>query len=65
MVKGNAIPSTISKSGKFSLRLEYDILALEDENRAYIDLSSNNIILKFRQSPLAFGLIPMGIHLVH
>ncbi len=60
MVKGNAIPSTISKSGKFSLRLEYDILALEDENRAYIDLSSNNIILKVSPESIGFWAYSYG-----
>lgn len=47
MVSGNATPSTIKKSGKYSLRFEYNILALQDENRAYIDLSNPNISIKY------------------
>ena len=47
MIKGDASPSTISKSGKYSLRFEYNMLALEEENRAYIDLSSSNIEFKY------------------
>lgn len=54
MIYGNVLPSTMSKSGKFSLRLEYNILALEDENRAYVDLSSNNIVLKI--PPISIGM---------
>lgn len=46
-IKGDALPSVIRKSGKYSLRFEYNILALGDENRAYIDLSGNNIVLKY------------------
>lgn len=46
MVKGNVTPSTIRKSGKYAMRLEYNILALEDENRAYVDLSSTELNLK-------------------
>ncbi len=45
LIKGSAIFSSFSKFGGGSLRLEYDILALEDDNRAYVDLSSRNIIL--------------------
>lgn len=45
LIKGSAIFSPFSKFGGGSLRLEYDILALEDDNRAYVDLSSRNIIL--------------------
>lgn len=47
MIKGDASPSTISKSGKYSLRFEYNMLALDDENRAYIDLSSSDIEFKY------------------
>lgn len=46
MVKGSVAPSTIRKSGKYSMRFEYNILALEDENRAYVDLSSTDIELR-------------------
>lgn len=47
MVQGNVAPSTIKKSGKYSLRFEYNILALDDENRAYIDLSNPEINIKY------------------
>ncbi len=47
LVKGDAVPSTIRKSGKYSLRFEYNILALEDENRAYIDLTNSDIVFKY------------------
>ncbi len=39
-IKGNVEPSTIKKSGKYSLRFEYNMLAIGEENRAYIDLGS-------------------------
>lgn len=54
LVKGNAIRSISSKSGKYSLRLEYNILALKEENRAYIDLSSSN--LEFKIPPTSIRL---------
>lgn len=45
-VKGNVVFSNRSKSGK-SLRLEYDITAIEETNRAYIDASKNGVELNF------------------
>lgn len=47
MIKGDAVPSTVSKSGKYSLRVEYNMLALEEENRVYVDLSKSNIEIKY------------------
>ena len=47
LINGDVISSTIRKSGKYSLRFEYNILALEEENRAYIDMSSSNIEFKY------------------
>lgn len=47
MIKGDVSPSTLRKSGKYSLRFEYNMLALEEENRAYIDLSNSDIIFKY------------------
>lgn len=47
LVKGNVMQSTNSKSKRYSLRFEYDILAVEEENRAYVDISRNNITLKY------------------
>jgi Tfp pilus assembly protein PilO len=40
-IKGDAEPSTIKKSGKYSLRFEYNIFAIGQENRAYVDLGEN------------------------
>lgn len=42
-VAGNAMPTSISKSGRYGLRLEYSIVAVKDENRAYVDISKQNI----------------------
>lgn len=47
LIKGDAIPSTTRKSGKYSLRLEYNMLALGEENRAYIDLTTKDIKFKY------------------
>lgn len=47
LIKGDALPSTVSKSGKYSLRLEYNMLALEEENRVYVDLSKSDIEIKY------------------
>ncbi len=53
-ISGRVSKSSNSKHGKHSLRLEYNILATEDENRAYIDLSDRNIVLKY--PPNSIGL---------
>ncbi|QQY80595.1 type IV pilus assembly protein PilO [Keratinibaculum paraultunense] len=53
-IKGHVSKSNNSKSNKHSLRLEYNILALEDENRAYIDLTDKSIILKY--PPTSIGI---------
>lgn len=42
-IKGNVESSTIKKSGKYSLRFEYNIFAIGKENRAYIDLGTDII----------------------
>lgn len=60
LVKGRVLSSNIKKSGKGSLRLEYNILALEDDNRAYIDLSSNNINLKVAPESLGIWVYSYG-----
>ena len=62
-IKGDTVPSTISKSGKYSLRFEYNMLALDEENRAYIGLGSNEIELKYPPNTIsmwvnAFGYSP-------
>lgn len=54
LVKGNVMRSTNAKSKKYSLRFEYNILAVEKENRAYVDISKNNITLKY--PPNSIGL---------
>lgn len=54
LVKGNVNLSSNSKSKKYSLRLEYNILAVEDENRAYVDITKNNVVLK--HPPESLGL---------
>ncbi len=54
LVKGSVSQSTKAKSKKYSLRFEYDILAVEEENRAFIDVSKNNIQLKY--PPNTIGL---------
>ncbi len=53
MVKGNVSPSNIRKSGRYSMRFEFNILALEEENRAYVDLSSTDI--EFKVPPTTIG----------
>ncbi len=61
-IKGNVEPSTIKKSGKYSLRFEYNIFAIGVENRAYVDLGPG-IELKFPPDSVsmwvnAFGYSP-------
>lgn len=60
MVKGKVLPSTIAKSNKYSLRFEYNILALEEENRAYIDISKSNITLKYPPNSIGMWIYAYG-----
>jgi type IV pilus assembly protein PilO len=53
-VKGSVSQSIKAKSKKYSLRFEYDIVAIEEENRGFIDISKNNIQLKY--PPNTIGL---------
>lgn len=53
-INGRLSKSSNSKNKKNSLRLEYNILAIEDENRANIDLTDKNIIIKY--PPTNLGL---------
>ncbi len=53
-IKGSILKSLNSKSKEHSIRFEYNILGLEDENRAYIDLTDRNIVLKY--PPSSIGL---------
>lgn len=58
-IKGNVEPSTIKKSGKYSLRFEYNMLAIGQENRAYIDLGSG-IELKYPPNNISVGVNAFG-----
>lgn len=53
-VNGNVLISNTSKSNKNSLRLEYNILAIEDENKVFIDLTGKNIAVKY--PPISLGM---------
>ncbi len=46
-VKGEVSLSNTSKSKKHSLKLEYHILGIEEENRTFVDISKNNILFKY------------------
>lgn len=46
-VKGKVSLSNLSKSKKYSLKLEYNIVAIEEENMAFVDLTRNNIVIKY------------------
>lgn len=52
LVQGNVLMSTKAKSEKHALRFEYNIIAVEEENRAYVDVSKNNVILKYPPNTL-------------
>jgi type IV pilus assembly protein PilO len=54
LVKGNVEQSTKSKSKKYALRFEYNIVAVEEENRGFIDITRSNINLKY--PPNSIGL---------
>lgn len=53
-VQGNVFKSKISKDKNFSLRLEYFIMAIEDENRASIDINNRDIWIKY--PPYTIGM---------
>lgn len=52
-IKGNAEPSTIRKSGKYSLRFEYNMLSIGEENRAYVDLGTG---IELKYPPTSIGM---------
>ncbi len=68
LVKGDVSLSTNSKSKRHSLKLEYNIIAIDEENRAFIDVTKNRIVLKYPPnsigiwiysydySPVTFGI---------
>jgi Tfp pilus assembly protein PilO len=47
LVKGAVSPSTISMAGRFSARMEYNIIGLEEQNTASINIASEDIVLKY------------------
>lgn len=60
LIKGDATPSTIRKSGKYSLRFEYNMLAIEEENRAYVDLRTSDIQFKYPPSSISMWVNGFG-----
>lgn len=52
LVKGSVSPSTISIDGRFAARMEYSIVGIEEKNRASINISSQNITLKYPPTSL-------------
>ncbi len=70
-VSGNTMASTIKQSGKYSARLEYNIIALQDENRVYLDMTNQKIQLNYSPEKMSlwvysFAYSPgnVGIRLV-
>lgn len=59
-IKGGISRSTNSKSGKYSIRLEYNIPVLEDKNRVCLDLKDRNIIMK--SPPSTIGIWVYAYH---
>lgn len=59
-VQGNVFKSSKSKSNNSSVRLEYSIMAIEDENRAYIDLSDEDISIKYPPSSIGIWVYSYG-----
>lgn len=55
-VQGNVFKSSKSKSNSSSIRLEYSIMAIEDANRAYIDLSGKEISIKYPPSSIGIWI---------
>lgn len=60
LVKGSVGQSTVAKSKKSSLRFEYNILALEEENRAYVDLSKNDVEIKYPPNSIGIWVYAYG-----
>lgn len=59
-IKGSVSRATKSKEGKYSLRIEYNILAMEEENMAYVDLEKRNIILKYPPNSIGIWVYSYG-----
>ncbi len=51
---GNVMPSTIKQSGKYSARLEYNIISLQEENRVYVDITNQKIQFNYSPEKLSF-----------
>lgn len=47
LAKGDISLSSLAKSGKKSLRMEYNIVAIEDENRVYVNIEDSGNLLKY------------------
>jgi len=58
--KGNVYRSRKAKEGKYSLRFEYNILAVEEENRAYLDFREKNINFKYPPDDIGFWMYSYG-----
>lgn len=58
--KGNVYRSRKAKEGKYSLRFEYNILAVEEENRAYLDFREKNINFKYPPDTIGFWVYSYG-----
>jgi type IV pilus assembly protein PilO len=56
LVKGQAEPSTIALDGRYALRMEYNILGTEDVNRAMVDISSQEVELKYPPNSLSINI---------
>lgn len=59
-VKGNVYRSVNSISDKYSIRFEYNIFAFGDENRAYLDLFSKDIVIKYPPSSIGLWIYSYG-----
>lgn len=59
-VTGDIYLSNKSKSNKSSLKLEFNILAIEDENKAFVDLSERNIVVKYPPSSSGLWVYSYG-----
>ena len=53
LVRGQAEPTTIALDGRYAMRLEYNIVGTEEENRAMVDITSQDIELKFPPTDLS------------
>lgn len=58
LVKGAVSQSKLAKSNKYSLRFEYNILAIDEDHpsKAYIDVSRNKIDLKYPPADISMWI---------